>query len=148
MTNPLPDLDRIRVTYVGESVGTLTMSPNRTLAFAYDWTWLTHGFSISPLSLPLQEGMFIGNRDDHAKNFSYLYDREHAVWRLSPAYDLTENPGINGEHTTAVNGKGRGITLADLAGIGVKAGIPRARCLSIAKDMRECVADAGFTVRA
>lgn len=91
--------------------------------------------------------VFIGNRDDHAKNFSYLYDREHAVWRLSPAYDLTENPGINGEHTTAVNGKGRGITLADLAGIGAKAGIPRARCLSIAKDMRERIADAGFTVR-
>ncbi|MBW3091507.1 HipA domain-containing protein [Bifidobacterium sp. 82T10] len=91
--------------------------------------------------------VFIGNRDDHAKNFSYLYDRDHATWRLSPAYDLTENPGINGEHTTAVNGKGRGITLADLTGIGVKAGIPRARCLSIAKDMQERIADAGFAVR-
>ena len=65
--------------------------------------------------------VFIGNRDDHAKNFSYLHDAESGAWSLSPAYDLTENPGINGEHTTAVNGKGRGITVEDMADIGMKA---------------------------
>lgn len=91
--------------------------------------------------------VFIGNRDDHAKNFSYLHDRDHDTWHLSPAYDLTENPGINGEHTTAVNGKGRGITIDDLAGIGTRAGISRSRCLSIANGIRERVANAGFTVR-
>lgn len=90
--------------------------------------------------------VFIGNRDDHAKNFSYLYDRETDAWRLSPAYDLTENPGINGEHTTAVNGKGRGITVEDMAGIGMKAGIPRARCMSIVQNMREHIMAAGFRV--
>ena len=36
--------------------------------------------------------VFIGNRDDHAKNFSYLHDAESGAWSLSPAYDLTENP--------------------------------------------------------
>lgn len=91
--------------------------------------------------------VFIGNRDDHAKNFSYLHDAESGAWSLSPAYDLTENPGINGEHTTAVNGKGRGITVEDMADIGMKAGIPRTRCISIARNMRERIADAGFTVR-
>ncbi|MFR3091193.1 MAG: HipA domain-containing protein [Eggerthella lenta] len=48
-----------------------------------------------------------GNRDDHAKNFSYLYDEDRAVWTLSPAYDLTRNAGMNGEHATTVNGKAR-----------------------------------------
>lgn len=91
--------------------------------------------------------VFIGNRDDHAKNFSYLHDAESGAWSLSPAYDLTENPGINGEHTTAVNGKGRGITVEDMADIGMKAGIPRTRCISIARNMRKRIADAGFTVR-
>ena len=33
--------------------------------------------------------VFIGNRDDHSKNFSYLYDEESSAWRLAPAYDLT-----------------------------------------------------------
>ncbi|RSX57220.1 type II toxin-antitoxin system HipA family toxin [Bifidobacterium samirii] len=91
--------------------------------------------------------VFIGNRDDHGKNFSYLYDRARGGWRLSPAYDLTENPGINGEHTTSVGGKGRGITIDDMAGIGMRAGIPRARCRSIAADIRARVAAAGFTPR-
>lgn len=89
----------------------------------------------------------IGNRDDHAKNFSYLYDRARDEWHLSPGYDLTENSGINGEHTTAVNGKGKEITIDDMTVIGTRAGISRARCIAIAKDIREHVADAGFIVR-
>ena len=76
-----------------------------------------------------------GKRDDHAKNFSCLYDRSRQAWRLSPGYDLTENPGTNGEHTTSVNGKGKNITVADLASVGVKAGISRARCIAIANEI-------------
>lgn len=91
--------------------------------------------------------VFIGNRDDHAKNFSYLRDPEQPMWRLSPAYDLTENPGINGEHTTAVNGRGRGISVDDLVSVGVTAGIPRARCVSVAEEMRARIAGEGFAVR-
>jgi serine/threonine-protein kinase HipA len=33
--------------------------------------------------------VFAHNRDDHSKNFTYLYDEEKDSWRLSPAYDLT-----------------------------------------------------------
>lgn len=43
--------------------------------------------------------------------------------------------------------RGRGITVEDMADIGMKAGIPRTRCISIARNMRERIADAGFTVR-
>ncbi|MCE5299789.1 MAG: type II toxin-antitoxin system HipA family toxin [Spirochaetia bacterium] len=44
------------------------------------------------------------NRDDHAKNFSFLY--ENGRWRFSPAYDLTYSGGFNGQHTTTLLGKG------------------------------------------
>ena len=54
-----------------------------------------------------------GNQDDHSKNFSFCMDAEHR-WHLSPAYDLTPCTGINGEHCSTVNGKGRNITDADL----------------------------------
>ncbi|KFJ03949.1 type II toxin-antitoxin system HipA family toxin [Bifidobacterium subtile] len=91
--------------------------------------------------------VFIGNRDDHAKNFSYLYDRDNNIWKLSPAYDLTENPGINGEHATTVDGKGRDIGTDNLVAVGVRAGISRTRCMSYAKEIRECIADAGFSVQ-
>lgn len=63
----------------------------------------------------------IGNRDDHAKNFSFLYDEGR--WRLSPAYDLTCNPGMNGEHATTVNGKGRDIAVSDMLEVAKKAGL-------------------------
>lgn len=62
------------------------------------------------------------NKDDHSKNFSYLMD-EAGKWKLSPAYDLTRSEGINGEQTSMVNGKGKGITTADLIAAAATAGI-------------------------
>lgn len=44
--------------------------------------------------------VLIGNKDDHAKNFAFLYDGE---WHLAPAYDLVPSDGFNGYHTTTVN---------------------------------------------
>ncbi len=46
----------------------------------------------------------IGNKDDHAKNFSFICTNES--WKLSPAYDLLPSDGFNGFHTTTVNGNG------------------------------------------
>ena len=45
------------------------------------------------------------NMDDHAKNFSFLF--KSGKWQLSPAYDLVPSQGINGNHTTTINGKGQ-----------------------------------------
>lgn len=41
----------------------------------------------------------IANKDDHAKNFTFLY--RDGAWHLSPAYDLLPSDGIGGFHTTA-----------------------------------------------
>ena len=46
------------------------------------------------------------NRDDHAKQFSFLMDRVGA-WQLAPAYDLTFSEGPGGEHSTSIGGEGR-----------------------------------------
>jgi len=46
------------------------------------------------------------NRDDHAKNFTFLMNEE-GEWRLSPAYDLTFAAGPGGEQSTMVMGEGR-----------------------------------------
>jgi serine/threonine-protein kinase HipA len=47
------------------------------------------------------------NKDDHSKNFAYLMDPVHGSWKLSPAFDLTFNHGMNGQHTTSINGTGQ-----------------------------------------
>ena len=46
------------------------------------------------------------NRDDHAKNFSFLMD-ETGKWKVSPAYDLTFSSGPGGEHCSTVMGEGQ-----------------------------------------
>lgn len=62
------------------------------------------------------------NRDDHAKNFSFLMDAQ-GVWHVSPAYDLTFSAGPAGEHCTTMMGEGKKpgrphfLKLADVIGI-------------------------------
>lgn len=46
------------------------------------------------------------NRDDHAKNFSYLMN-EQGKWRFAPAYDLTFSSGPDGEQSTMVIGEAK-----------------------------------------
>lgn len=58
--------------------------------------------------------VLIDNQDDHAKNFSFLFDNQTRTYRLSPAYDITLGKTYYGEHTTSVNGKGKNITDEDM----------------------------------
>ena len=60
------------------------------------------------------------NKDDHAKNFAFLYDGE---WHLAPAYDLVPSDGFNGYHTTTVN-ESIAPQKADLLALAEKFGLP------------------------
>jgi len=53
------------------------------------------------------------NRDDHAKNFSFLMD-EMGKWCMAPAYDLTFSSGPSGEQSTMVMGEGKNPTVEHL----------------------------------
>jgi serine/threonine-protein kinase HipA len=46
----------------------------------------------------------IRNRDDHAKNFSFLL--KDGNWELSPAYDMLPSNGFNGFHTSTIAAQG------------------------------------------
>ena len=47
------------------------------------------------------------NRDDHAKNLSFLLDEATGQWTLAPAYDLTFSSGPGGEQSMTVMGEGK-----------------------------------------
>lgn len=66
--------------------------------------------------------VLIGNKDDHAKNFSFIYKDNN--WHLSPAYDLLPSDGFNGYHTTTVNGNGEP-KLVDIIKVGVEIGFAK-----------------------
>jgi len=81
--------------------------------------------------------VFAHNRDDHAKNFSWLYDPKNDCWHPSPAYDLTWSTTYYGEHTTTVDGNGRDPGMKELLAVGKAAGMGQRLCREIAEEIRE-----------
>lgn len=63
--------------------------------------------------------LFTHNRDDHAKNFSFLLDDENS-WKFAPAYDLTFSYGPGGEHSTTYLNEGKNPTIEHLEKLGQK----------------------------
>ncbi len=84
--------------------------------------------------------VFAHNRDDHAKNFSYLYQEEEG-WKISPAYDLTYSNSIGGEHATTINGEGACPQMDDLLAVAAQIGIRKVQAVKIASGIKECVYD-------
>jgi serine/threonine-protein kinase HipA len=78
------------------------------------------------------------NRDDHAKQFSFVMERDGA-WRLAPAYDLTFSMGPGGEHTTAVAGEGRQPKREHLLRVADAAGLTRGRAGEVLGQVHEAV---------
>lgn len=83
--------------------------------------------------------VFAHNRDDHSKNFTFLYDDINDSWRLSPAYDLTFSNTYYGDHTTMVDGNGRNPGMKELVNVGVQAGMNRDICLGVAEKIKKLV---------
>lgn len=75
------------------------------------------------------------NKDDHAKNFSFLCD--DGKWTLAPAYDITYSPqGTNGEHATSLFYDGNpGLDLVLKAGTGIR--IPESTCRAIVREVED-----------
>lgn len=83
--------------------------------------------------------VFAHNRDDHSKNFSFVYDTESETWRLSPAYDLTYSTTYYGEHTTSVDGNGQDLGETELLTVGVQAGMKKKQCQEIINEIKQRV---------
>ena len=83
--------------------------------------------------------VFAHNRDDHSKNFSYLYDEQEARWKLTPAYDLTYSNSLGGEHATCINGNGKNPQMEDLLEVGKATGLSIGKLKSMAEEIREIV---------
>lgn len=74
------------------------------------------------------------NKDDHAKNFSFIYKKNK--WHLAPAYDLTLCSGYNGEHAMSVNNHGKP-TIEDMLLVGESIRIPKKKGLSIIRQVAD-----------
>ncbi|MBP5547902.1 MAG: type II toxin-antitoxin system HipA family toxin [Bacteroidales bacterium] len=78
----------------------------------------------------------IGNKDDHAKNFSFIYIDNS--WQMSPAYDLLPSNGFNGYHTTTINSN-INPTEKDIVQVAIKSGLDERKAKKTLEDMRGIV---------
>lgn len=81
--------------------------------------------------------VFAHNRDDHSKNFSFIFDNNKKEWHLSPAYDLTYSSSFNDEHATTINGEGKNPTLGDILKVAQNIDMDLTNARDIALDIRE-----------
>jgi len=84
--------------------------------------------------------VFSHNRDDHSKNFSFLYDDEK--WQVSPVYDLVYSDGMGGEHATSIDGEGRNPTEENIMSVAKKAGLDLHKAKVILEEVRNAVNNA------
>ena len=75
------------------------------------------------------------NRDDHAKNFSFILNEKTKNWSLSPAYDLTFANGPGGEHSTSIAGVGRNPIDNDLLKLAEQFDIEKKRAKNIIEEV-------------
>ena len=78
----------------------------------------------------------IGNKDDHAKNFAFLY--RNGDWHFAPAYDLLPSDGINGYRTTSINGSIEP-QKDDLLAVAQKAGLDKKEAEGVFEGMKTVV---------
>ena len=79
--------------------------------------------------------VFMHNRDDHSKNFSFIYS--DGKWKVSPAYDLVFFEGIMGEHATTIAGEGKNPTEQHLFTIAREIGISKKRSHEIILQIKD-----------
>ncbi len=84
--------------------------------------------------------VFAHNRDDHAKNFSFLMGA-NGQWTVSPAYDLTFSMGPGGEHSTTVMGNGRNPHYAELVKLALNIGIAKIKAENILDEVLQATSN-------
>ncbi len=75
------------------------------------------------------------NKDDHGKNFGFIYDEHLHGYKLSPAYDITYI-SINKEHEMSVDGNGNP-TEDDCIKVGALIGYTKSDCQAIINSIKK-----------
>ena len=69
----MKNVDKLEAFFGKEHVGTIAQA-GRKSAFQYGPSWITNGFSISPISLPLENRLFIAEQEPFDGLFGVFND--------------------------------------------------------------------------
>jgi len=107
-------VDVVEVYYRGIRVGRLAQTKERMCVFEYDNSFLQTGFSISPLFLPLRQGVFVAKATPFGGNFGIFDDSLPDGWGSLLLDRYLQSKGIAVSRLTAlqrlalVGSQGRG----------------------------------------
>ena len=85
----------ITVKYKGRRVGTLAINSKDLVAFQYSDEWLKDGFSISPISLPLRDDVFLPNKYTFDGLFGVFADSLPDAWGKLVVDRMLKKNGID-----------------------------------------------------
>lgn len=78
------------------------------------------------------------NRDDHARNFSFVMD-SNGRWKASPAYDLLFSFGPGGEHSISVMGEYKKPAWKNIVNLGEEFGFSKSEVTGIVQEVEEAI---------
>ncbi|PXX45185.1 type II toxin-antitoxin system HipA family toxin [Undibacterium pigrum] len=87
--------------------------------------------------------VLMNNRDDHAKNLSYLLNKNNE-WELAPPYDLTYCTGCRGEHFMDIAGEGKAPTRTHILKVAQDGGIKEKEAQNIIDEMLGLITGSDF----
>ena len=99
----MKNVESIHVKYHDRTVGTMVLTRNHQIAFSYDDTWTSDGFSISPFSLPLQEGVFVSSKPHFQGLFGVFADSLPDAWGQLLVDRLLKKQGVDIGAITALD---------------------------------------------
>ena len=117
----MKQIDKLSVKYRNRKVGILMMTPDdRLCAFQYDKEWLSSGFSISPLELPLKPELFIAKPEPFWGNFGVFEDSLPDGYGRYLLNRLLKQQGINDQTLTPV----QRLSIVGASGMGALSYLP------------------------
>ena len=97
-------IELLSVKYHDQLVGTLSLTPdNKLCAFEYAPSWLAEGFSISPLELPLRQGLFLAKPTPFYGNFGIFEDSLPDGYGRYLLHKLLQKEGIDDFNLSALD---------------------------------------------
>jgi len=95
--------NKVVVFFGEEEVGTIAKMNNNATAFQYSSSWINNGFSISPLSLPLNSNIFYAKREPFDGLFGVFNDSLPDGWGRLVTDRYLKSHGINPSELTPLD---------------------------------------------
>ena len=121
----IKNIHAVSVMYHGRKVGTLSMGNRSTCQFEYDKDWLSNGFSISPLQLPLKAGLFSADYQPFNGNFGVFEDSLPGGYGEYLLRKVLKDSGIDPQGLTAV----QWLSIVGSSGMGALCYVPETKLI-------------------